>query len=99
MDKVNNMTNSTHSSILDNGAGNSQFCDLSSVEENQIEENKVGNTYLDLNNAHKSKDRRGTGSPPNVIRTAAKMSEMSKYVAQVDPKSRANEHYFNKLMN
>lgn len=72
---------------------------MSSVEENQIEENKVGNTYLDLNNAHKSKDRRGTGSPPIHNRNANKKSEMSKYVTEEDPKSRANEHYFSKPVN
>ena len=40
--------NSTHSSLVDYGLTNSQFADLSSVEEDDVEESKQGTCYQDL---------------------------------------------------
>jgi len=42
------LLNSTHSSLVDYGLTNSQFADLSSVEEDDVEESKQGTCYQDL---------------------------------------------------
>ena len=39
-EKVKVMMNSTYSSLIDYGLTNSQFADLSSVSEDEVEENK-----------------------------------------------------------
>jgi hypothetical protein len=44
-DRVNAMTNSTHSSILNEGLGTSQFAIMSDISEREPEENNPTNTY------------------------------------------------------
>ena len=61
LDKVNNLTNSTHSSILDHGLNTSHFqIDLNSViEEDAVGEN-VPQSYLNLSN---NRGRKSNVSP------------------------------------